>query len=99
MARLIEIDASECGAHKTTRLIQKAQKLWLLGESVLIVQPSIDLVMQTASLIPNGVAIHSKQNNDENVSALLSATLVRSNTVIIITHQQFLNYEFSTENL
>lgn len=89
----IELYSGQCGSGKTYKLINKAIHLQKLGESVLIVQPSTALCDSTQAAIPNSVAIHGK-----NVSKRLSETLPQTNKVIIITHSEFVLFNFENSS-
>jgi len=87
------VNSSRCGAGKTTNIIKQANLLYQLDESVLIVQPSIDLMNETKAKMPHAIAINS--SNCDNVGeALKRHSASDMPEILIISHQAFLLTDF-----
>ena len=91
--------SAPCGSGKTFCIAQEAHKLALQGKSVLLVQPTIDLMEKTLETeiksLPRGVdcqAIHSK--NSGNVLHELKERLrkpAKKGQITLISHAEFMN--------
>ena len=62
--RTIRTNSAQCGIGKTTNLVKQAKLLQSLGESVLIVQPSIYLLNENHAKIPRSEILHSDVCNN-----------------------------------
>lgn len=89
MKKVIKTDSAQCGAGKTTSIVDLVNNTFIpLKEGVIIIQPSIIAINETQAKIPGSIAIHS--GNCVNVAEEIYKHIYGEKKVLIITHQAFL---------
>ena len=88
----IQANSARCGHGKTTAIIKEAKRLYGMGESVLIVQPSILLIEETHRKLPESTPLHNE--NCDNVAQAIAFNAAQQNKpqILIITSVSFTSY-------
>lgn len=90
----ITVNASRCGAGKTTQdIYPRIRQLLRKGQQVIAVVPSIKLAYDYLAAIPGSQAITSQTG--DSVNERLSLALLHRQSCIVITHAAFLQHVWS----